>query len=166
MTLLINFTWAWVACSTEPERNSAFACAAPVPRKGIVIPGVSASGLLPTHVYPHKLSALPYTCKQSIGNLPRKGLVIVSRGTNPIKLVILLQIFLAGRPFSAIFALKAHVLNYIMAYKLNAISNLNLYKCQLSSSLVSPMRLPTAVLESALLCRHCISYSMKLLLKE
>lgn len=96
----------------------------------------------------------------------KKGLVIVSRDMNPIKLIIVLQIFLAGCPFTAIFALKVHVLDYIMIYKLNAISNLNLYKCQLPSSPVSPMRLPRAPLQSELLRRHCRPYSKKLLLKS
>lgn len=166
LTLLMNSTWERAACSTEPKRNSAFAHAASVPWKGIVTPEVGGSGLPPPHMYPHALSAPPYTSKQSKCNPPRKGLVIVSRDMNPITLAIVLQIFLAGCPFPAIFALKVHVLNYIMTYKLNAISHLNLYKCQLSSSPVSPMRLPTAVLESVLLCRHYITYSKKLLLKE
>lgn len=106
-----------------------------------------------------------YTCKESKCNLPQKGLVLVSRDMNPIKLIIVLQIFLVGCPFTAIFALKVQVLDYIMIYKLNAISNLNLYKCQLPSYPVSPMRLPRAQLESVLLCRHCITYSKKLLSK-
>lgn len=118
-----------------------------------------------SHV-PSPTKCPPYRHKQSKCNLPQKGLLTVSRDMNPIKLVIVLQIFLAGCPFPAIFALKVHVLNYIMTYKLNAISNLNLYKCQLSSSPVSPMRLPTAVLESTLLCRHYATHSKKLLLKE
>lgn len=118
-----------------------------------------------SHV-PSPTKCPPYTHKQSKCNLPQKGLAIVSRVMNPIKLVIVLQIFLAGCPFPAIFALKVRVLNHIMTYKLNAFSDLSVYKCQLSSSPVSPMRLPTALLESALLCRHYITYSKKLLLKE
>lgn len=123
--------------------------------------------LLPIYqlMYPHSLSVPLYTCKESKCNPPQKGLVLVSRDRNPIKLIIVLQIFLAGCPFNAIFALKVQVLDYIMIYKLNAISNLNLYKCQLPSYPVSPRRLPRAQLESVLLCRHCITYSKKLLLE-